>query len=274
MKPAPQLPIEIRSWSKQQQHLALLNILSHNLGAAVRSDLLNQQLAACRAGIQTAKDDIVEIETDELATSYQQIYEEEMSSANQILEDHILVFFVACQLYITRVTETVCWFKTLECGSTSGQAEQLPEKIFKLKADIHDSSTLLRQFGTRIAKDMTIAECMWHLGNYAKHNDELGWFRRETRTGLEKLDVCSHDGSVKSDAIRRGLCSVTGPGIDSIAEIESRLEQIASSLKAWAEHLEDRIISDLDDYFFADPTYTKRLNDSFQRMLHSQNLAP
>jgi hypothetical protein len=169
--------------------------------------------------------------------------------------------------------EAVRWFKALECSSPDGQTDQLP-KMFELKTDIDDSPDLLRQFGENIVTDMTIAECMWHLGNYAKHNDELGGLHKETKIGLEKLDVCSHDGEVKSDAIRRGICSVTGPGVDSIEDIENRLEEIASSLKDWAKHLEDRIISDLDDYFFADPSYTRRLNDSFQGMLRLQDTSP
>lgn len=267
LKPAPQLPLEMENWSKQQQHQALLNILSHNLGSAVRSVLLRLQLEACHAGIQTTKDNIESININELAINYQQIYEEEMTSANELLEDHILVFFVTCQLYIVRVVEAARWFKSLEGNSTSGK------KLFELKADIYGSPDRLRHFGTCIVKDMTIAECLWHLGNYAKHHDEPGGFRKDTETGLKKLDVCQADGSVKPDAIRRGLRTVTGPSIASIEGIENGLKQIVSSLRAWAEQLEDQIISDLDDCFFSDPSYTKRFNDSFRSMLLSQGRA-
>lgn len=274
MKPAPQLPLEMLSWPKPQLHLALLNILAHDIGSAVRSDLLKQQLVACRAGLQEAKDNIAEIENNELATQYQQIYDEEISGANAILEDHVLVFFVACQLYITRVVEAVRWFTSLESGrSTGGQTEQPPKKFFVPKSDIYDSSPQLRHFGTAIVKDMTIAECMWHLGNYAKHNDELEAFSRETKPGLESLGVCNSDGSVTPNAIRRGLHSVTGQGVDSIEDIGNRLDHIASSLKVWAEQLEARIIADLDDYFLADPTYTKRLNDGFRRIFVANETA-
>ena len=255
IKTAPNLPPEIQEWPKANQHQYLLESLGHNLGSAVRSELLPRQLEVCLMGLQSFENKVSSIKSDELASRYQQILAEDIDNATSFLEDHVLMFFIACQLYVGRVAEAVNWFKSVEGGDLTLDAS-------------HNDADEVRHIGEIVVGEMTIAECMWHLGNYAKHKDEWSGLRgKKTLTGLPNLNVCENNGTVAANATWRGIFSVTGRSCDSAEDIKVGLESIESSLRMWADKLEDRIISALDKFYYDDSNYTRRLNETFQKAL-------
>lgn len=259
MKSVPYLPLAIQQWPKEQLHQYLLDSLAHSIGSAVPSEFLARQLEACLAGLRGFENEVADVRRDEMARRYQQLFDEAISHAKTLLEDHVLVFFVACQLYVTRVVEAVRWFKLLEGGH------------FGLAATYSDSDEV-RCFGKPVVEEMTIADCMWYLGNYAKHNDELEEFTQYTQIGLKKLKVCETDGAIAPDAIWRGIQSVTGRSVDSSNDIKLALEFIEKALRAWADELTSCIIADLDNFGYGDPAYTKRLNEQFKVLVSSLSL--
>jgi len=77
-------------------------------------------------------------------------------------------------VYVSRVSETARWFKLHEAGR------------YKLSAE-YERPAKIRERGTKVVQQMTIAECMWWLGNYAKHNAEQQDFNTDTKAALRTL---------------------------------------------------------------------------------------
>jgi len=253
VKASPPMPTGIKTCPKAALHQYFLDSLTNSIGSAVHSELVTRQLEACLTGLRSFEHEVSAIKGDELASRYQQIFDEAIDNANSLLEDHILMFFVACQLYVTRVVEAVRWFQSLEGGHGSLN-------------DIYNDFSKVRRIGHPLVGEMTIADCVWHLGNYAKHKDESKNFSSITLAGLTDLTVCETNGTIKVDAIWQGIYSMTGLRCDSTEKIKAGLESITELLKTWADELEHKIIAEIDLFIYNDSEHTKKLIDSFKTL--------
>lgn len=258
IRPVPTIEPKLLAGPKRDLFHYLLQSLGHSVGPTVRSELLPRQLESCLGGIRAAANHMKAAQADELAQQYQQIWEDYIKEAQVLAEDHLHVFFVACQIYVTRVVEAVRWFK-LHVGADFG----LPE--------CYVDPLRLRALGAKVVGQITIAECCWFLGNYAKHNDEIELLHNDTLKGLQILGMLDTSGNLVDQPACVGVESVVGLPIKSPSDLEVALKVMEARLRAWSDWLEDEIIADLDEHDCGDRTRTRRENERWFAIWHPKN---
>jgi len=136
-KPVPTLPPDVTSGNKHEVAHYLINAIADNLGPTVASELLSRQLESCIGGVQAMVDRVHSTLRDPMAKRYQQILDERIAEAVALRTDHLGIFFIACQLYVTRVAESATWLKILAqsvCAllptcKTSGDVRAIGSKV-------------------------------------------------------------------------------------------------------------------------------------------------
>ncbi len=253
LRPMPSLPPEAASWSKDELGSRLLDYLDYDLSPAVASDLLPRQLEACCGGVRAAEGVLDRARNDETAQRYEQIMQQEIDEALELLDDHFLIFFMACQLYVTRVVETVRSFKQIEGGRCG-------------LAATYEDDTAIRALGRKLPMGLTAAECLWHLGNYAKHCNEIEDFSAQTKEGLTKLTVIGISGERESgaEASLRGIAVVSGRNVGSLNDAVEALREVERLLRAWADQLNDEVVADLDQWRYEERGRTKREREALR----------
>ena len=131
----------------------------------------------------------------------------------------------------------------------------------------YEDPVKIRELGRKVIGQMTTAECMWHLGNYAKHNEQLEELDAKTIKGLIGLAMIDSNGEIKTDADYAAVKSISGKNVRSLSDLQDGLRIVERSLREWADNLENGVIGDLDEFRYGDRTRTKRENETFAKFL-------
>ena len=111
--PPPTLPPDMAARPKEEQDDYLVECIVDSLGPLIGSEFLSRQMESCCAGVRDVKRSVAEIEADEDSNTYEQIRRQNLDEVFQVFDDNLRIFFMSAQLYVTRLVETVRWFKLL-----------------------------------------------------------------------------------------------------------------------------------------------------------------
>lgn len=237
--------------SKSELGSYLQTCIRYNVASVADTKLVDRQLQVCMEGIHEVKRLMDDVRGDETAQQYRQIYDEHVEDVRQLLSDHLGMFFVACQIYVTRLVESIRWLRFHESGACN-----MPS--------FYKDASSVRNNGETIVEDMTVAECMFRLGNYFKHQDEVEGLQPQTTEAMNKLGMRTDDGMTVRDPECAALGKIAGKSIASLADVELAVRRVSALLKGWSTSWVERLVGDVDEYVHGDRTWTKREWDSFK----------
>ena len=206
------IPPDVLKGTKDEVGHYLLEIVDFEIGPPVYSELLPRQLDNCVAGIRNGVRQMERAAANEFVQRYEQLRDEEAAAVDAMVEDHVLMFVIAAQLYVGRIVEAVRGFKLHEADH------------YKLPTTYEDKKAI-RGLGKKVVGQMSIADCMWHLGNYAKHRDELRPLEKPTLDGLIELKAAIAQGAYV-DALYKAIATIVGKTVDAPSDLEAALREI------------------------------------------------
>jgi len=243
MPKVPPIPDDVLKQEPREVFDYVLQALIDSVHDARISTFLEMQRESCIRIIGASERVLDEGREDELVQKYAGFWGDCLKDSERLAEDGALVFFVACQLYVTRVVEAVRWFKLHVANK------------FPLGAE-YESAEAIRTLGKPAVGKMTIAGCCWTLGNLAKHRDQVEELSAKTSFGLNAIGL---DAKQRDVAIE-GLAKIAGVSHSNFTNLKQAVIRVCELLSEWAEALEDRLVEDLDEMDFGDRTRTRRRN--------------